>query len=184
MSIINNEMLKKFTKTRENILKKKKEHTEFYNDILVFVKNKDCSESIKERIKVFMKISCRKMSVFSNENCFLVGIKKKDYYDFIKSNKFEKYFEIETFNNDSFMDKDIKIKQQQESFMKIKPISRYDIDYVQKTQAYMKHYKNIICILVEPSEEEKTLIPFWHTYYISSNGIQGPFKYGQENYSF
>ena len=186
MSVIDNgnETVKKLTQTRDNILKHKKEHQKYYKDILEFSKNKDCSEAIKKRIRTYLKIGDKKMILFSNDNCFLVGIKKSDYFDFIKSNDFEKYIDTETFNNNDYTDNEIKTKQLQESFMKTEEITIYNYDDKKRTEHFMKHYRDVICILVEPPEEEKLFIPFWHTFYISSTGKSGPFKYGQEKYLF
>ena len=186
MSVIDNgnETVKKLAQTRVNILKHKKEHQKYYKDILEFSKNKDCSDEIKKRIRTYLKISGRKMILFSNDNCFLVGIKKSDYFDFIKSNNFEKYIETETFNNNDYTDKKIKTNQLQESIIKLEEITIYNYDNKKRTEHFMKHYREVICILVEPLEEEKIFIPFWHTFYISSVGKSGPFKYGQEKYLF
>lgn len=186
MSVIDNgnETVKKLTQARDNIINHKKEHTKFYNNILEFVKNQDCSDKIKKKIKTYLNIDDRKMVLFSNDNCFLVGIKKSHYFDFIKSNAFEKYIETETFNNNDYTDNEIKTKQLQESFMKTEEITIYNYDDKKRTEHFMKHYRDVICILVEPPPEEKIFIPFWHTFYISSNGKSGPFKYGQEKYLF
>lgn len=157
-------------------------HKIFYKKIQTFIENKDCSDYIKNEIKTHIGVNLdRKMYLLTNDNCFLIGLKKHYFLEHIKRSNVQNYMEIKTFDNDNYISKEIKEKQKQEQFIKIK---EKNINDENEFYTFENHYKNLICLIIEPSEEDKIINPLWNVFYINTVSFSGPFTSCDKEYYF
>ena len=172
---------KQYENIRKNYYQKKEDHSKFYKNIIELKNNKNSSSDTKTKIDNYLKLDGRKFAILNENNCCLIGLKNFNYYNFVFSKEFFKYFKPHIFGNDQNLLKEdyIKSKLLNERFMKVETITMLNYDYINKLRNAMNITSEVIILIVQPIDEGIFTKPFWKIYFIGEKGVSGPFDYDQ-----